>query len=504
MRDNRAKIFKFMVRILLPLLAVIICGVLLFWGVGGFYGDKDQQPSSRGEYADVWLTTPDRANLLAPQAAQHFSEHADSGSGALTIDVNPQIAYQTIEGFGAAVTGSSAYLINHRMSDAQRGALLNDLFTSQGINMNYIRHTIGASDYSVDENGQPASYTYDDTDSGEPDYELNRFSVAKDADVMGLLQNIMKKKAGIKLVGTPWTAPAWMKFGEKTLNGWYLNYSDPRVYSAYAEYFVRYIKAYEQAGIPVEAVTVQNEPDFTTPDYPSMSMGPSEQARFIRDYLGPAFKANGLNTKIIGFDHNWDIGENYAGTLLSDEGASRYIDGTAYHCYSGSPDVMSRMHDAYPDKHIYLTECSGGAWSTDFGSNLSWQLSNLIIGGTRNWAQNVLLWNMALDPDGGPTNGGCTNCRGVVTIDPATGAVTKNEEYYAIGHASKFVQPGAVRIDSTQQAGSIENAAFRNPDGTIVLIAVNVSADSREFTVRQGTKSFAYTLSSHAAVTFTW
>lgn len=490
-----------MVKILL-LLTATIGTIILFPGEDSFSGDREQQPLGRTGEVSVWLTTPDRLNLLTPQKVQPFTENV--GSDALTIEVNPQRTFQTIDGFGAAVTGSAAYLINHTMSEEQRDELLDDLFTAKGINISYIRHTIGASDFSVDANGQSSSYTYDDTESGEPDYELNHFSIAKDTDVIQLLQKIMNKKEGIKLLGTPWSAPTWMKYGEKTLNGWYLDYTNPQVYSAYAEYFVRYIKAYEQAGIPVEAITVQNEPEFTTPDYPSMSMAAPEQARFIRDYLGPAFKVNGLDTKIIGFDHNWDIGEEYAKTLLADEEASAYTDGTAYHCYAGSPEAMSRVHDAYPDKHIYVTECSGGAWSADFGNNLSWQLSNLIIGGTRNWAQNVLLWNIALDPEGGPVNGGCTNCRGVMTIDPSTGALTRNEEYYAIGHASKFVQPGAVRVDSTQHSGSIENVAFRNPDGTVVLIAVNVSAGSREFIVKQGAKSFSYNLPSHAAVTFTW
>jgi len=450
----------------------------------------------------VWLTTGDRSRLLSPEASVAFAD--DAGFGATTVEVNAGVRYQTMDGFGASVTGSSAYLIDRKLSAEQKESLLNDLFTEDGIRLTYARHSIGASDFSVDERGEPYSYTYDDVEAGGTDFGLTRFSVEKDAQVIGLLQDILAKNEGVRVLGTPWTAPPWMKTGDRIYNGWYLNYADPRVYDAYANYFVKYIQAYEKAGIPIDAITVQNEPEFTSPSYPSMSMGAPEQATFIREHLGPAFARNGIAAKIIAFDHNWDLGEAYADTVLGDEGASAYIDGTAYHCYGGAPDAMSAVHDAFPEKHIYFTECSGGGWSTDFGDNLSWYMSTLVIGAPRHWAKTVLFWNLALDPQGGPTNGGCADCRGVVTVDPASGTVTRNAEYYAIGHASKFVDPGAVRIDSTSFDGRLETAAFQNPDGSVALLAANPRADAAAFRVRWNTKSFYYSLPPRSAVTFVW
>jgi len=487
--------------LLIAAVAILICAVLASMAIRNVPGPKAENN------VNMWLTTPDPANRLTQQAPIRWDKDNSKENAAntdiLTVEIKPDIHYQTMEGFGAAVSGSSAYLMNYGMSANQRDQLLNDLFTASGIQLSYIRHTIGASDYSVDEQGQPGSYTYDDVATGK-DYELNHFSIAKDRDVIDVLKQILRRNQDLKIMGTPWTAPPWMKFGEQIYNGWYLDYTDPRVYQAYADYFVRYLQAYANEGIPIQAISIQNEPEFTTSKYPSMSMGAAEQANFIKQYLGPALSRNHLSTHIIAFDHNWDTGSEYAKTVLGDEQARNYTHGTAFHCYKGEPTAMTDVHNAFPDKPVYMTECSGGAWSPGFGDDLSWDMSKLIIGAPRNWSQNVLFWNIALDPSGGPTNGGCTNCRGVVTIDPLSGAVTKNVEYYAIGHASKFVRPGAVRIASTHYSGSIETVAYRNPGGTLVLIAANTGENTKTFKVRQGNKVFKSTLPSKSAATFQW
>ncbi|MBY0011759.1 glycoside hydrolase family 30 protein [Paenibacillus typhae] len=474
------------------------------------YNYKPEQTGLSQIEVNAWVTTGDQSSLLAPQEPFFFRDSADtdgekvhSAAGQPVITVNPDQEYQTIDGFGASVTGSSAFLINKQMSEVQREALVKDLFSPEGIRLSFVRHSVGASDFSVDADGNPASYTYDDTESGE-DYGLEQFSAAKDKDVTELLRRIVDANETVKVMGTPWTAPPWMKYGEQIHNGWYLNYAEPRVYSAYAQYLARYIKEYEKLGIPIYALTIQNEPEFTTADYPSMSMGAEEQALFIGNYLGPEFSKQGITSKIMAFDHNWDIAESYTQTVLSDAKANAYTDATAYHCYAGSPDVMSKVHAAHPEKGIYVTECSGGAWSEDFGDNLTWLMSKLIIGGPRNWAQAVLLWNLALDPDGGPTNGGCSNCRGVVTIDGQGDAgYSRNVEYYALGHASRFALPGAVRIGSPQ-TGGIDNVAYRNPDGSIVLIALNPADEDRTFSVEWSERTFSFTLKARSAVTFKW
>ncbi|ASA23717.1 glycoside hydrolase family 30 protein [Paenibacillus donghaensis] len=481
--------------IISALLAVALLLVLvIIW--------RTEAESGTSSQARAWLTTADQSHLLTEQTPLVFGTGGESGG--LSVDVNPHLRYQTMDGFGAAVTGSSAYLINEKLSGKQREQLLKELFTDSGIGMSFVRHTIGASDYSVDAGGQPVSYTYDDIESGT-DYELEHFSVEKDREVITLLGDILQLNRELKVMGTPWSAPGWMKFGEnKTMNGGYLDYNDSGIYEAYANYFVKYLQAYKEAGVPVYAVTVQNEPGFATADYPSMNMGEAEQARFIREYLGPALEKSGLQTKLLGFDHNWDKGADYARALLSDSGTNKYTAGTAYHCYAGEPEAMSEVHDAYPDKGIYFTECSGGGWSGDFGDSLSWNMSKLIIQSPRNWAKSVLFWNLALDPEGGPENGGCGDCRGVVTVDPQTGEISRNVEYYALGHAGKFVRPGAVRIDSTQVEGQLETVAYENPDGSTALIAASPGEEAVSFTVRYRSESFHYTLPAKSAVTFTW
>jgi glucosylceramidase len=499
MNINRKKTILFLLLLLLSVIAVSHFKSFLDKTYVP-YGKKEEVSQDKEE-ASVWLTTGDQKNLLTSKSPLPFSDVEKKTLQTITID--RYTTYQTMEGFGAAITGSSAYLIQNKLDESAREALLNDFFTKSGINLSYIRHTIGASDFSVDENGNPISYTYDDT-NGELDLELNHFSIEKDQDVITALRGVQAKKRDLKIVGSPWTAPPWMKYGEKIFNGWYLDYTNEEIYRAYANYFVRYVQAYEQKGIHIDSITIQNEPKFTSPNYPTMSMSAEEQAKFIGHYLGPAFESNSIDTKIISYDHNWEGALDYTTVLFQKEDAKKYTDGTAFHCYEGNPDAMTQVHTSFPDENIYFTECSSGEWSKDFGDNLSWQMSNLIIGAPRNWAKNVLMWNIALDENGGPTNGGCENCRGVVTINQGTGEVKKNVEYYALGHASKFVESEAVRIASTTYAGTIETVAFQNPDNSTVLIVSNPSEKEREFQVSDGGDFFTYTLPPKSAVTFTW
>ncbi len=305
-------------------LLLIVAAIILIGAILVSLAMQNGVNTAGEKNVSMWLTTPDPANRLTQQAPIPWriddSNEAAASADTLTVEIRPNIRYQTMEGFGAAVSGSSAYLMNHGMSANQRDQLLNDLFTAGGIQLSYIRHTIGASDYSVDEQGQPSSYTYDDVATGK-DYELNHFSIAKDRDVIDVLKQILRRNQDLRIMGTPWTAPPWMKYGEQIYNGWYLDYTDPRVYQAYADYFVRYIQAYANEGVPIQAISIQNEPEFTTSKYPSMSMGAVEQAKFIKQYLGPALSRNELSTHIIAFDHNWDTGSEYAKTVLGDEQA---------------------------------------------------------------------------------------------------------------------------------------------------------------------------------------
>jgi glucosylceramidase len=278
---------------------------------------------------------------------------------------------------------------------------------------------------------------------------------------------------------------------------------EPAAIDAYVEYLRRFAQAYADQGLPIDALTVQNEPHFSPPGYPGMLLSATQEAEIVHR-LGPLLASNGLPTKIVGYDGNW--GEtSHPLALLGDARANPYLAGTAFHCYSGDPSAQSLVHAAYPDKGIYLTECSGGAWSTDFAANLRWDVQTLVIGAVRHWAKTVVKWNLALDQNHGPTNGGCQDCRGVITVDTVTGDVTYDVEYYSLGHVSKFVAPGAHRIASTTfGARDVESVAFMNANGTCALVVLNGSSQSRRFNVAWNGKSFPYTLPPGAVATFTW
>lgn len=461
---------------------------------------------------DVWITDGDESKKLEKVEPINFQEDSLTPEQSITIDVNESITSQEMDGFGAAISGSSAYLIN-QLPDTEKEQLLLDLFGSgeDQANFSFIRLTMGASDFN------PERYTYNDLDEGEVDLDLEHFSIEKDSDIIDVVENILAINPDMKILASPWTAPAWMKEPE-TLNGGQLN---PEYYEVYADYFVKFIEAYQEKGIPVYAVTVQNEPHHESTDsgteyaYPTMKMTASDQADFVKNHLGPKFEENNIDTEIIIWDHNWDEPE-YPLEVLADDDAKDYVAGTAFHCYAGEPGNQSYVNNAHPDKGIWFTECSGGEWGTDFGDNLVWNMENLVIGTIRNWSKSVLLWNMALDENFGPITppekeddtrdtAGCADCRGVVTIDSETNEVTKNVEYYVLGHASKFVEPGAKRIESSELVGrGIENVAFMNPDGSKALLVMNTSNSPQSFKVRWGSQSFDYELETGSVATFNW
>jgi glucosylceramidase len=442
----------------------------------------------------VWLTTGDQAQLLARQPDLAFGPEEPAAPLAITVDEGER--FQPMEGFGASFTESAAVLVHDRLTAEGRDAVMRKLFDPQaGIGLSFLRQPMGASDFAL------SSYTYDDVPPGRSDPDLAHFSMARDdAAVIPLLRQARALNPRLAVMGTPWSPPAWMKTSRSFLGGTL----DPAAYDVYARYFVRFVQAYAERGVPIQFVTVQNEPHFSPPGYPGMVLSPAQEAEFVGRHLGPAFAAAGLDTRIVVFDGNWD-GTAHALALLADPEARPFVAGTAFHCYAGDPSRQLEVQARHPDKAIYLTECSGGGWSPDFAANLRWGVHTLVIEATRAWARTVVTWNMALDQHAGPQNGGCPDCRGVVTVDTDAGKVSYNVEYYVLGHASRFVVPGAVRIGSTTfGSGSVESVAFQNPDGTKALVVLNSADVASTFGVRWSGSSFRHTLPAGAVATFSW
>ena len=446
---------------------------------------------SLAQDSSLWLTKPDHSAQLAEQSPKLvFSKEAPAGQ---VIDVNSAKTFQTIDGFGFALTGGSAMLLHH-MDAAKRAALLHNLFTTEGdgIGVSYLRVTVGSSDMN------DHVYSYDDLAEGQTDPDMQHFSLAPDeADVIPVLKEILAINPKIKILASPWSAPLWMKTTGKAQGGVLL----PEYFSAYAKYWVKYIEGMKDHGITIDALTIQNEP-LNEKNTPSMVMLAPEQADFIEHDLGPAFQKAGIKTKILLYDHNLDH-PAYVTSILKDPAAAKYIDGSAWHLYGGKVEAMTQVHDAFPTKNIYFTEQSVNDRPGATSMNVAGPVARVIIGVTRNWSRNVLLWNLAADPNAGPhtDNGGCPVCYGALTIDGDR--VTRLVGYYVIGHASKFVPPGSVRIDSND-LDRLPNVAFKTPDGKTALIVSNPTDSTQNFAVRDNGKAFTTSLDAGAVGTYVW
>jgi len=466
---------------------------------------------------DAWITNPDRSALFQEQKdSLYFSNNNPSGGTTIIIDEREQL--QGIDGFGFALTGGSAGLIM-KMSPASRNTLLQELFSENGngAGISYIRLSIGASDLN------DFVFSYDDLPEGEADFELKKFTLAQDLnDVVPVMKEILAINPAVKILGSPWSAPKWMKINNNIRGGSLRK----ECYEVYANYFVKYILAMKKEGITIDAVTVQNEP-LNSRNTPSMPWLVSEQASFIREHLGPAFKKAGLTTKIILFDHNCDR-PDYPLALLSDPELAQYVDGSGFHHYGGDLSAMSMVHQARPDKNLYFTEQMVTEKPGSSTINISAQVKRLIIGATSNWSRNVILWNLAADPLNDPhtDNGGCSMCQGAITIDG--NKVIRNIAFYTIAHASKFVRPGSARIASTNNGDNtisltedeehpgimratvventqvLPNVAFKTPDGRIVLIVANDTWSVNSFKVQYNGAFARIELKPGAVGTYVW
>jgi glucosylceramidase len=417
-----------------------------------------------------WLTDPAHGIFFRHQP-DLFLTRDDANPSDPVINLDEKTTYQHIDGFGWALTGGSAQALM-RMSPAARTALLQELFTtdSNHIGGSYLRVSIGASDLN------DHAFSYDDMPAGQTDTTLTQFELGPDKkDVIPVLQEIIAINPTIRILGSPWSAPAWMKTNHDTRGGSLL----PQYYRAYAAYFIRYLLAMQDQGIGISAITIQNEP-LNPNNNPSMYMPAAQQAEFIRDWLGPAIQRERLDTKIIIYDHNADR-IDYPISILRDTAASAFIDGSAFHLYGGTIDALSKVHDSFPDKNLYFTEQWVGA-PGDPAKDIPWHIKTLIIGATRNWCKSVIEWNLASDPHYEPhtDRGGCDRCLGALTIDGDS--VRRNPAYYIVAHAAKFVIPGSARAASNTE-DALPNVAFRTPRGKAVLIVLNDTGQEKGFTI---------------------
>jgi glucosylceramidase len=441
--------------------------------------------------AQLWLTTADRSALFAPQGVDlRFSKAEDQ---LPTVEVNDMQQFQSIDGFGFALTGGSAQLLM-RMTPDKRTALLKNIFSTEGngIGVSYLRVSIGSSDMN------DHVFSYDDMPKGETDPKLGKFSLDPDrADVIPALKEIMAINPRIIILGSPWSAPAWMKTNDDVKGG----NLKPEFYGAFAAYFVKYIEGMKAEGITINAITIENEP-LNPKNTPSMVMFALEQDEFVARFLGPAFEKAGIKTQIQLYDHNLDV-PSYPLSILKDSDSSKYVNGTAFHLYGGDTRAMSEVHNMYPNKNLYLTEQSVTARPNGAAIAIAEPVNRVLIGATRNWSRNVLLWNLAADPKAGPhtNNGGCTGCFGAITLDGDNASF--NVAYYAAAHFSKFVRPGSVRVGSNQLE-QLYNVAFLTPDGKIVLVVANTGNFAKTFHIAYHGRSLTTTMPEESVGTYVW
>ena len=456
---------------------------------GGNSGGTNNPPPNPTNDVELWLTRANQTVLLQKQ--NKVTSFGAAPNSFPTVEVDDTKTFQDIDGFGYTLTGGSAMLIN-QMDATAKNNLLHELFGNgdNAIAISYLRLSMGASDLDA------AVFSYNDLPAGQTDMEQTNFNIAPDkTHLIPILKMILAINPSIKIIATPWSPPIWMKDNNNSIGG----SLKPEYYNSYAKYFVKYIQAMKAEGISITAITPQNEP-LHPGNNPSMHMTAEQQRDFIKNSLGPAFQAANITTKIIVYDHNLDR-PDYPINILNDPDAKKYIDGSAFHLYAGTPDVMTQVHNAHPDKNLYFTEQWTGSKSS-FDGDLQWHIKNVVIGTTRNWSKLAMEWNLANDPAFGPhTPGGCTECKGALTINGSS--VTRNVGYYIIAHASKFVPAGSKRIESNN-AGAITNVAFVTPSGKKVLIALNEQTNPYTFNLKYKGKWAPVTMDAKSVMTLVW
>lgn len=456
----------------------------------GDIANTSPKPTVSTNDMNFWLTKGDQSVMLQKQTS--ILAFGTTYNSYATIEVDEGKSFQTIDGFGYTLTGGSVQVIN-QLNAQKRQDLLKELFDTNenSIALSYLRISIGASDLDA------MPFSYNDLPNGQTDINLEKFSLAPNKnDVIPMLKEILAINPNIKIMATPWSPPVWMKDNNSFIGG----SLQPKYYGVYAQYFVKYIQQMKNEGITIDAITPQNEP-LHPGNNPSLLMLASQQADFIKNHLGPAFKAAKVTTKIVTYDHNCNKPE-YPIEILNDPEANPYVEGSAFHLYEGDISALTTVHNAFPNKNIYFTE-QYTASTGSFDGDLKWHLKNVIIGSMRNWSKTALEWNLANNASFGPnTIGGCTTCKGAVTIN-SSDSFTRNVGYYIIAHASKFIPAGSIRI-STNISGNLNNVAFKTPSGKKVLIVENDGNSPESFNIKYNGNWITTSLEAGSVGTYIW
>lgn len=491
----------------LTLLAAVATIMLGFHSCGGNSNTTDPQTKPdtvvTADKSKVvgYITSANRSNLMRRKEID-FST-TDQSMSPFLINIDESTTYQTVDGFGAALTGSTCYNLL-KMNETNRAAFLKQTFdTNSGYGFSMARISIGSSDFGLDE------YSCCDT-QGIEFFDLNTYDKR---DVIPVLKEVLAINPNLKIVGSPWSCPRWMKIGvNNTLpySSWTSGRLNPKYYADYAEYFVRWIQSMQEEGIPIYAITVQNEP-LNHGNSMSLYMPWQTQQEFVRDYLGPAFKTAGITTKILAFDHNYNydgISEqtDYPMKIFADADAAKYFDGSAWHNYGGNVSELDDARAKYPDKSIYFTEASIGTWNYSFDSCLINDFGSIFLGTLSRWCKGVTLWNLMLDENRGPNRpGGCTTCFGAVDIRTDYSTISYNTHYYQLAHAASAVATGAVRIGySGYQPDGVEYQFFKNPDGSFGMLLLNSSSQTKTMTISDGTKAFTIEVPTKSIASYRW
>jgi glucosylceramidase len=439
---------------------------------------------SRGAVVKWWSSSEDLEHRLSPQPELRF--RAVQASSKRVIRVDDSTTYQSVLGLGSSLEHSTCYNL-HLLPAEQREHVLESLVhPDRGIGMTLMRICIGTSDFAPG-----PFYTYDDVPAGQEDPKLERFSIDRDREhVLPVIQAAQRLNPQLRFFASPWTPPPWMK-----TNGRYGGGSlRAECYPYYAEYLVRFIEAYRREGIEVHALTLQNEPEFGPEPYPSCVWTARQQRDFIRDHLGPLFRARKIQTLIWTFDHNFNH-PGFPATVLRDPQAAQFVDGSAFHLYEGKPEAMSKLHREFPDKAVYFTE----------GSVYGAKGAAEIISYFRNWSRSYNAWVTLIDHRGKPNVSGFHDCDPtIVVINRDTLQIEYRADYFIYGQFMKFILPGAVRIASSEASGLPSNVAFKNPDGSLVLLVANAESKPCEASVVWDGSVFTSTLRAKSVATFRW